>query len=76
MAAVPKLSGGGVSDGIPGRIPAYMHPPAGCRFHPRCAHAMDICRREKPVFYSVGSDHQVACFLYRDGAGSGGGNAQ
>lgn len=72
MAAVPRLSGGGVSDGIPGRIPSYMHPPPGCRFHPRCPHAMGICRQEKPGFYTAGSDHQVACFLYRDGGASGG----
>jgi peptide/nickel transport system ATP-binding protein len=76
MAAVPKLSGGGVSDGIPGHIPAYMRPPPGCRFHPRCPQAMDICRHEKPAFYTVGSDHQVACFLYRDGGTSGGSDAQ
>jgi len=76
MAAVPKLSGGGVSDGIPGHIPAYMHPPAGCRFHPRCPQAMDICRQEKPAFYTVGSDHQVACFLYRDGGAAGGSDAR
>jgi peptide/nickel transport system ATP-binding protein len=75
MAAVPKLSGGGVSDGIPGRLPTYMYPPPGCRFHPRCPQAMDICRQEKPVFYTVGSDHQVACFLYRDGGASGGSDA-
>jgi len=75
MAAVPRLSGGGVSDGIPGRIPAYMQPPPGCRFHPRCPQAMDICRQEKPVFYTVGSDHQVACFLYRDGGAPGGSDA-
>jgi len=75
MAAVPKLSGGGVSDGIPGRLPTYMHPPPGCRFHPRCPQAMDICRQEKPVFYTVGSDHQVACFLYREGGASGGSDA-
>jgi len=71
MAAVPRLSGGGVSDGIPGRIPSYMSPPPGCRFHPRCPQAMDICRQEKPAFYTLGSDHQVACFLYRDGGASG-----
>jgi peptide/nickel transport system ATP-binding protein len=66
MDAVPRLTGGGVSDGIPGRIPNYLHPPTGCRFHPRCPHVMDICRREKPPSYQVSHDHQVACFLYRD----------
>lgn len=64
MEAVPRLTGGGVSDGIPGRIPEYMRPPTGCRFHPRCPRAMDICRQKKPAFYALGDDHEVACFLY------------
>lgn len=64
MDAVPKLSGGGIAMGIPGRIPSYLNPPSGCRFHPRCSHAMDICRREKPLFYPVEEEHRVACFLY------------
>jgi peptide/nickel transport system ATP-binding protein len=64
MEAVPRLTGGGVSDGIPGRIPEYISPPTGCRFHPRCLQAMDICRQKKPAFYALGDDHEVACFLY------------
>ncbi len=64
MEAVPRLTGGGVSDGIPGRIPEYIKPPTGCRFHPRCPQAMDICRQKKPAFYALGDDHEVACFLY------------
>jgi peptide/nickel transport system ATP-binding protein len=67
MDAVPRLSGGGVSDGIPGRIPDYRDPPLGCRFHPRCPQMMDICRTEKPPFYALSDDHKVACFLYSDG---------
>jgi peptide/nickel transport system ATP-binding protein len=66
MAAVPRLTGGGVSDGIPGRIPDYLNPPPGCRFHPRCPRAMDVCRQEKPVFYKLSDGHEVACLLYRD----------
>jgi len=65
MEAVPRLTGGGVSDGIPGRIPSYLDPPPGCRFHPRCPRAMEICHQEKPALYRIGDDHQVACFLYR-----------
>ncbi len=64
MAAVPRLSGGGVTEGIPGHIPDYSNPPSGCRFHPRCPRAMDICRREKPPLYGVDQGHEVACFLY------------
>lgn len=66
MEAVPRLTGGGVADGIAGRIPDYMHPPTGCRFHPRCPRAMKVCQEEKPSFYRVDENHQVACFLYRD----------
>ena len=64
MDSVPKLTGGGIATGIPGRIPSYREPPPGCRFHPRCPHVMDICRRDKPPGYSIGEDHEVACFLY------------
>jgi len=70
MDAVPRLTGGGIAEGIPGRIPDYLNPPPGCRFHPRCPQAMDICRQEKPSFYGkrsgVSDNHEVACFLYRD----------
>ncbi|MBN1317098.1 MAG: ABC transporter ATP-binding protein, partial [Anaerolineales bacterium] len=64
MEAVPRLTGGGVSDGIPGRIPEYNNPPPGCRFHPRCSHAMDVCSQKKPAFFQQGEEHKVACFLY------------
>jgi peptide/nickel transport system ATP-binding protein len=66
MDAVPKLTGGGIAHGIPGRIPEYLNPPAGCRFNTRCPHVMDICRREKPPYFSVDAEHDVACFLYDD----------
>ncbi len=66
MEAVPKLTGGGIADGIAGRIPDYLDPPQGCRFHTRCSRAMNICRRDKPHFYRVSHDHEVACFLYKE----------
>jgi peptide/nickel transport system ATP-binding protein len=64
IATVPRLTGGGLAAGIPGRIPDYLNPPPGCRFHPRCPYAMDICRTHKPPAVSVEPDHAVACFLY------------
>ena len=64
MEAVPKLTGGGIATGIPGRIPQYLYPPQGCRFHPRCPYVMDICRRKKPPYFGAEADHDVACFLY------------
>lgn len=66
MDAVPKLTGGGIAHGIPGRIPEYLNPPTGCRFHPRCSHAMPVCAREKPPFFAIDHEHEAACFLYDD----------
>ncbi|MEE9541552.1 MAG: ABC transporter ATP-binding protein, partial [Candidatus Bipolaricaulota bacterium] len=65
LKSVPKLTGEGISDGIPGRIPNYLEPPVGCRFHPRCEHVMPVCQMEKPPFFDVENGRQVACFLYR-----------
>jgi oligopeptide/dipeptide ABC transporter ATP-binding protein len=45
---------------LTGEIPNPMSPPPGCRFHPRCPLAMDICRREHPPMVEVG--HRVACW--------------
>jgi len=68
MHCIPRLSGGGVAEGIPGRIPNYLEPPAGCRFAPRCPKVMDRCLHEKPEFIDTGNDHMVACFCYeKDG---------
>jgi peptide/nickel transport system ATP-binding protein len=66
IQTVPRLTGGGMASGIPGHIPDYLNPPPGCRFHPRCTQAMDICRTQKPPAYHIEAGHEVACFLYRD----------
>jgi oligopeptide/dipeptide ABC transporter ATP-binding protein len=50
--------------GIPGLIPNLNNPPEGCRFHPRCAHVMDVCRRVVPPPTTVGPDHVAECHLY------------
>jgi peptide/nickel transport system ATP-binding protein len=65
MEAVPKLTGEGIAAGIAGRIPDYLNPPQGCRFHPRCPDAMEICRKEKPPYFDCGEKHKTACFLYK-----------
>lgn len=49
---------------ISGEPPSPINPPSGCRFHPRCPHAMDRCRKEEPVLKEVEKDHFVACWLY------------
>jgi len=66
MKAVPRLTGEGMAEGVTGRIPNYLTPPPGCRFHPRCPHVMPICEQERPPFFDVGDGHHVACYLYKE----------
>jgi peptide/nickel transport system ATP-binding protein len=47
--------------GIPGRPPALLNPPTGCRFRDRCPLAFDRCA-EEPPFVEVARDHRVACW--------------
>jgi peptide/nickel transport system ATP-binding protein len=49
---------------IPGSPPDLVEPPAGCRFHPRCPHAMQVCVDRVPVDASIGLRHEVACWLH------------
>jgi peptide/nickel transport system ATP-binding protein len=46
---------------IVGEPPSPVSPPSGCRFHPRCAYATDICTNEEPQLRSMGDGHFVAC---------------
>jgi oligopeptide/dipeptide ABC transporter ATP-binding protein len=46
---------------LPGELPSPLNPPTGCHFHPRCAFAQDICRRETPPLRRLAPGHQVAC---------------
>jgi peptide/nickel transport system ATP-binding protein len=50
---------------IPGFPPDLLNPPAGCRFHPRCKYAMDVCRREIPKLQEASSNHFVSCHLVK-----------
>lgn len=48
---------------IPGFPPDLINPPKGCRFHPRCKYAMDICKKEEPKLEENSQGHFVACHL-------------
>jgi peptide/nickel transport system ATP-binding protein len=48
-----------------GEPPSLLHPPTGCRFHPRCPFVMDICSKEEPAFRPVVGDQLVSCWLYQ-----------
>ena len=49
---------------LSGEVPSPVNPPAGCRFHPRCSKAMQICIREEPELKDIGNGHMVACHLF------------
>jgi len=48
---------------IPGMPPDLTHPPAGCRFAPRCRYVQDRCRAEEPTLGGETADHVFACFF-------------
>ena len=46
---------------LPGDVPSPVNPPSGCRFHPRCPYAAEVCKNEEPPLRQLGTDHLVAC---------------
>lgn len=63
MAAIPasEPSARRTRPLLEGEPPSPAAPPPGCRFHPRCAHAVDRCRRERPLLRRLTDAHAVAC---------------
>ncbi len=52
---------------LQGDIPSPLAPPSGCRFHPRCAYAMDVCREVDPPAFTTPTGTTVYCHLHTDG---------
>ncbi|PZC52068.1 MULTISPECIES: ABC transporter ATP-binding protein [unclassified Mesotoga] len=65
LQAVPRVGRTDELKAIKGTVPDLVNPPSGCRFHPRCPHAMDICKVERPQFLEIEPDHYVACYLFK-----------
>jgi peptide/nickel transport system ATP-binding protein len=63
ISSLPSLERKGTMQGIPGLAPLLRDLPAGCAFHPRCPHATDRCRNERPAFRAVRQDAWAACHL-------------
>jgi peptide/nickel transport system ATP-binding protein len=59
----PRLEATAVVIRLPGETPSPANPPAGCHFHPRCPHAMDVCRSRYPGVSGVSATHSVSCHL-------------
>jgi len=66
MSAVPVLDPDKKKKRIilKGDVPSPVNPPSGCRFHPRCFKALEVCSRAKPLWAEVESEHFAMCHLY------------
>lgn len=66
LSAVPVPKVGGARERIilQGDVPNPENPPAGCAFHTRCQHCMEICKQQRPELKEVGDGRYVACHLY------------
>lgn len=58
---IPDPRHRGFAELLRGEIPSPVNPPSGCRLHPRCPYAMDICRKVEPQFMTYEGTHQAAC---------------
>jgi len=71
QALLDCLPGTGSLGGIPGELPSPRDPPDGCRFAPRCPHAVDECHTgDQPPLHDLGGDRAVSCVHFasdRDG---------
>jgi len=54
---------------LTGEVPSPVNPPLGCRFHPRCPLAMDICKKQEPPLLDAGNGHFVACYAVSQSTG-------
>lgn len=62
LNSVPKRAQKSELETIDGSVPNLVLPPTGCRFHPRCSSAMDICSKTTPQVKDIGNNHLVACY--------------
>ncbi len=69
MNSIPRL-GSSINktrlEAIPGTVPALTSLPAGCRFHPRCAFATDVCKAGNPVLEEASPGHMIRCTRWRE----------
>ena len=66
LSSVPQITPQSDRRAVPvtGDLPSPASPPAGCHFHPRCPHAMPICKQFYPSASSFSATHSTHCYLY------------
>lgn len=74
LESLPKIGDKNPRKGLQGMPPDLRSPPPGCRLHPRCPFAMEICRREEPPLAMAENGRHVSCWLYSEHKSMGGGN--
>jgi peptide/nickel transport system ATP-binding protein len=62
IASLPRIGDVTPKKGLSGAPPSLADPPSGCRFHPRCPLAMDICRQAHPELTALAPGRRVACY--------------
>jgi peptide/nickel transport system ATP-binding protein len=67
LDAIPDIHmSGRARNPVQGEVPNPLNPPSGCSFHPRCPHANERCRTERPVQVSIGGA-TIACHAVQEG---------
>jgi peptide/nickel transport system ATP-binding protein len=68
IASLPRIGDDAPRKGLEGAPPNLADPPPGCRFHPRCPLAMEVCSRSVPAMIGTAPGHRVACFAVNGSA--------
>ena len=63
VTSLPRIGDVTQKRGLEGAPPNLANPPPGCRFHPRCPLAIEICRAEHPPMVDLAPGHRVACWV-------------
>jgi peptide/nickel transport system ATP-binding protein len=71
IQSLPVIGDKTVKAGLSGAPPNLAHPPEGCRFHPRCPLAKDVCRKVVPAMLNVDERHRVACHVVAEQVSAG-----
>jgi len=68
FSAIPSLDPDdrGKAQKLEGEIPSPTNQPSGCKFHTRCPHAIDVCKRDEPQLQGDGSGHEVSCHRWKE----------